>query len=159
MAAIGRVHRLITLGGGEVVDVSGFADGHAAGEPRGGAGAERVSVESLGGADAAGALAAVAEKNGDRVVGMAGLNPDGAGDFFAVQFKLDHVFRGNLQPVGHLGADQDRVVPGELGHRLGQFLQPAVVGKLSVVDGGVAADVELDRVGIGFRQVADFRGN
>ena len=76
--------------------------------------------------------------------------------FLPLQFEFDHVFRGDVEALGHLGADEDGVVPGELGHRLGEFLQPAVVGELSVVDGGVAADVELDGVGIGFRQVADF---
>ena len=80
---------------------------------------------------------------------MSGLNPDGAGDFFAVEFELDHVFDFDLETLRHLWADEDGVVPGELGHRLGQFLEPAVVGELAVVDGGVAADVELDSVGIG----------
>ena len=42
------------------------------------------------------------------------------------------------------GTHQDRIVPGELVHRLGQFLQPAVVGELAVVDGGIAAEVDLD---------------
>ena len=69
------------------------------------------------------------------VIGMAGLNPRGAFDFFAVEFQLEHVFGSNLHPLGHLGADLDGIVPGELVHRLGQFLQPAVVGELAVVDG------------------------
>ncbi len=75
---------------------------------------------------------------------MAGLNPDRAGDFLAVQFEFDHVFNFDLQALRHLGADEDGIVPDQLGHRLGQFLEPAVVGELSVVDGGVTADVELD---------------
>src|SRR5580698_4476716 len=82
---------------------------------------------------------------------MAGLNPDGAGDFFAVQFEFDYVFGGDVETLRHLGADLDGVVPGELRHRLGEFLEPAVVGELSVVDGGVATDVELDGGGVGFR--------
>ena len=84
----------------------------------------------------------------DGVVGMSGLNPDGACDFLAVQFEFDNVFRCELQALRHFGTDLHGVVPGELGHRLGKFLQPAVVGELSIPDGGVAADVELDGVGV-----------
>ena len=79
---------------------------------------------------------------------MADLNPDRAGDLLAVQFEFDHVFGFDPQALRHRGTDQHGVVPGELVHRLGQFLQPAVVGELSVVDGGIAADVELDGVGV-----------
>src|SRR5271168_2405949 len=80
---------------------------------------------------------------------MSGLNPDWAGDLLSIQFQFDNVFHFNLEPLGHLGTDEHGVVPGELGHRLGQFLQPAVVGELSVVDRGIAADVEFDGVGRG----------
>jgi hypothetical protein len=50
---------------------------------------------------------------------MSGLNPDGAGDFLAIQFQLDDVFSFDLQPLRHLGTDEHGIVPGELGHRLG----------------------------------------
>ena len=86
---------------------------------------------------------------------MSGLNPDRAGDFLAVQFEFDNVFDFDLQPLRHLGTDEDGVVPGELGHRLGQFLQPAVVGELSVVDGGIAAEVELDGAGVSNARAAE----
>ena len=80
---------------------------------------------------------------------MPDLHPDRTRDFFAVEFEFDHVDGLYAQAVGHLGTHEHGVVPGELVHRLGQFLQPAVVGKLSVVDGGIATDVELDGVGVG----------
>ena len=82
MAAVGRVHRLHALGGGEFVGGAGLFDCDPCGCPGGGGGAQSVGVEALGGADAAGAGTSVAERDGDGVVGMAGLNPDGAGDFF-----------------------------------------------------------------------------
>src|ERR1700733_2000138 len=80
---------------------------------------------------------------------MAGLNPDWARDFLSVhaisgQSQFDNVFHSDLQPLRHLRADEHGIVPDELVHRLGQFLQPAVVGELTIVDGGVGADVELD---------------
>jgi hypothetical protein len=75
---------------------------------------------------------------------MSCLNPDWAVNFFSVQLKFDDIFGLDLQALRHLGADEDSVVPGQFRHWLGQFLQPPVVGELSVVDGGVAAEVELD---------------
>ena len=59
MAAVGRVHALVALGGGQLVSFSGLADLQAGGDPRRGAGAQRVGVEADRGADAAGAFAAV----------------------------------------------------------------------------------------------------
>src|SRR5258707_8834491 len=88
---------------------------------------------------------------------MAGLNPDRAGDFLSVQFEFDNVFDFDLEALRHLGADEHGVVPSELGHRLGEFLQPAVVGELSVVNGGVATDVELDGAGVRLRRLRSTR--
>ncbi len=149
VVAVGRVHPLIALRGGEHVFVAGLANLYAGGDPRIGAGAQRISVETLTGADAAGALAAVAQSDGDRIVGMPDLHPNRARNFFAVEFEFDYVDGFYAQAVGHLGTHEHGIVPGELRHRLGQFLQPAVVGELAVVDGGVATDVEFDGVGIG----------
>src|SRR5947209_60487 len=84
---------------------------------------------------------------------MSGLNPDWAGNFLSVQLEFDDVLAGDLQALGHFGAEEDGVVPGELRHWLGKFLEPAVVGELSVVDGGIAAEVELDGGGVGVADV------
>src|SRR5580698_9936924 len=149
MAAVGRVHRLHALRGGELVGGSGFGDLHTRSDPGICGGAKLVGVEALGGTDAASVGASVAERDGDGVVGMPGLNPDSALSFLPVEFEFDYVIHGEVEALGHLGADLDGIVPGELRHRLGEFLEPAVVGELSVVDGGVAADVELDGGGVG----------
>src|SRR5580658_6460944 len=149
LGAIGRIHGLHALRGGKLVGGSGFGDLQARGDPRIGAGAKFVGVEALRGTDAASMGASVAEGDGDGVVGMPGLNPDSALSFLPVEFEFDYVIHGEVKTLGHLGADLDGIVPGELRHRLGEFLEPAVVGELSVVDGGVAADVELDGGGVG----------
>src|SRR3984885_6581313 len=120
MRAVGRVHALHALGGGELIGLSGLADLYAAGNPGIGAGAQRVGVKALRSTYTSGALAAVAEKYGDGVVGVAGLNPDRTLDFLSVELEFDNVFCVDLQPFGHLGADEDGVVPGELGHGLGE---------------------------------------
>src|SRR6266700_639590 len=116
MAAVGRVHTLHALGGGEFVGVSGLANLYAGGDPRGGGGAQGVGVETLRSADAASAGASVAEGDGNGVVGMAGLNPDGARDFLAVEFEFDYVFGRDVETLRHLGPDEDGVFPCELGH-------------------------------------------
>ncbi len=51
------------------------------------------------------------------------------------------------------GADEGRVVPGELGERVGQLLQPAVVGEPAVVDPVVAAEDELERPALPLRRL------
>ena len=99
MGAVGRVHALHALSGGELVHVSGFANLYAGGDPRGGRGAECVGVEALRSSHTSGALASVAEHDRDGVVGMSGLNPDGAGDFLTVQFEFDDVFGGDVEAL------------------------------------------------------------
>ncbi len=148
----GRLHGLIALGRGQLVRASNLANHNAAGKPGRGAGAQRVHIETGARADAAGAAASVAQKYGDGIIGMANLDPDRSGHLLAIEFKFDQVFGFNPHAVGHSRTHQHRVVPGELVHRLGQFLQPAVVGKLSVVDGGIAAEVDFDGLGVGARR-------
>ena len=80
---------------------------------------------------------------------MSGLNPGCAADLHSIQFELKNIFGDDLHALGHLRAEADNVVPRKLVERLREFLQPAVVGELSVVDSGITADVELDGVGVG----------
>src|SRR4029078_205210 len=47
------------------------------------------------------------------------------------------------QTFGRRWADQNGVVPGELGDRLGEFLQPAVVGECTVEDDWISVEIEL----------------
>ena len=162
--AVRGVHGLVALRGGELVSFSGLVDLQACGDPRRGGRAQRIRAKSLSSSHAAGARAAVAESDGDRIVRMACLNPNRAGDLLAVQLKLDHVFGLDPEPLRHLGTDEHGIVPGELGHRLGELLKPAVVGELAIVDGGIAAEVELDKVQAQivirrFRELASLHGD
>jgi len=74
---------------------------------------------------------------------MSGLNPNRAVDFLAVQLQFDDIIGCQVQAVRHRGPDQNRIVPGHLGHGLGYFLQPPVVGELAVVDRWIATEVDL----------------
>ena len=79
---------------------------------------------------------------------MAYLNPDWGRYFLSVEFELDQIFGLDSHALSHCGPHQDRVVPGELVHGLGQLLQPAVVGELAVVDRGIAAEINLDGLAV-----------
>ena len=74
---------------------------------------------------------------------MPRLHPNRAFNFFAVERNFNHVFDFEIFVLRRLGTDEYSVVPGELVHRLGQFLQPAVIRETAIVDGGVAAEIEL----------------
>ncbi len=120
--ADGSLHRLIALRAGELIDAADGSQLRSAREPRRLAGTQRIDVEPGIGADAAGAGASVAEKYGNRIIGMAGLNPDRAFYFLAIEFEFGNVFEIQFQPLGHCRADHDGVVPSELGQRLWKFL-------------------------------------
>src|ERR1019366_1830417 len=64
--------------------------------------------------------------------------------FLPVEFQFGDVFEVQLEPLGHRRADHDGVVPGQLGQRLRQLLQPSVVREAAVVDRGIATEVDLD---------------
>src|SRR5262249_22254601 len=114
---------------------------------------ELVRIEAGPRADAAGAGAAVAEVNRDGVVGVARHDPGRGLDGAAAISQLDHVHDGLavLAAVGSrfaagralgqraeaeaLGRDRTQassVVPGEARDRLGQFLEPTVIGEATV---------------------------
>ena len=137
-------HRLVTLRAGEVVSCAGRSQLNAAREPGILAGAQRIDIVASAGARAPGTRASVAEENRDRVVGVSRLNPDRAFNFLALELEFDNVFEGELQSLGHRGANHDRIVPGQLGQWLRKLLQPCVVREAAVVDGRIAAEVEFN---------------
>ena len=65
----------------------------------------------------------------------------------AVELEANHVAVGHAQLPGRLGAEERGVAPGELGDRVGELLEPAVVGEPAVVDLGVALQHQLEVVG------------
>src|SRR5437773_11682583 len=84
---------------------------------------------------------------------MTGKNPNGSshrsalilqfhliGKYSSVLAATRPNFVGKIQRGGRSGADDSRVVPGESGQRLGQLLQPAVVGKGPVVNLRIRAE-------------------
>jgi hypothetical protein len=51
---------------------------------------------------------------------------------------------GGFQPLGRGGADENRVVPRQPGDRLGQLLQPAVVGESAVENRRIVSENDLE---------------
>ncbi len=135
--------------------------------------AQGVAVEADVLAHATGNGAAIAEGDGDGPVGEARLDVQGTADgatvdrdlaeegFFATLAVGGVFLAGDLDERtagldaelrGEAGRDEDGVVPGDLGHRLGAFLEPAVVGEASVVDRRIGAKDEFVSARRGLRR-------
>ncbi len=91
--------------------------------------------------------AAEAQEDRDRRLGLARLDPRRQLQGLAAVAELDHVLAGDPHPVGQGLADEGGVVPGHPVHRLGQLLEPAVVGEPAVPDRRVGAEDELEPLG------------
>ena len=120
--------------------------------------ADQVCVEAGAAAHVARECPAVPEVDGDAIVGVTDDREHRTADAAPLkpQFnQLAHdlpVFAAgerrivrDLEPFGRGGADDDGVVPRQLRDRFGQFLQPPVVGKAAVKDGGIGAKGDFDR--------------
>ena len=99
----------------------------------------------------AGARSSVPEMHGDAVVGMTGRDPHRSSKGAALVFQLQHVLGVEVELLRSSGTDPRGVVPGHFVLRLGQFLEPAVVGPRSIPDGGIGPEDNLqtlDRRGL-----------
>ncbi len=151
-------HAEVILRASERIILAGFFDGAAGGggRPKRVRSAHGVGIETLVRAGVARLLAAVSQRQDHDAIGLARQPPRGSGDF-AVRKRNVNDVRINLavlpatrpdvvrqaQLSRCLGADQRGIVPGELGDRLWQFLQPAVIGETPVVDARIGAEDEF----------------
>jgi hypothetical protein len=154
------LHQVVLLGAGDPLALLGLADRQPGGEPGVLGGAQQVGVEAdpllAGAADPPGVHPAVAQVDGDGAVGVAGHDPDGGADGPVAVLQLDDVGReaavlaavdvaadAHAEFLGRPRAHDGRVVPGQLGDRLGQLLGPAVVGEPAVVERRVGLEHDL----------------
>ena len=107
------LHRVMILGAGQSVSLAGLADAQAGGRPTCSRGSNRVGVESGSFRNSPAAGSAVAQMQGERVVGMSGSDPHGRFEFPTVQCHFDDIFIGQPQTFGRCRAEKRRVVPGE----------------------------------------------
>ena len=136
------------LRGRQRIVVAGLHELEPAAEPRRIRGAQQEGVELLRRAnriaDAAGAAAAVAEEHRDRLRRMPGDHEHRHAHGVAAIFQLDDVAFTQAALLGEPRADPRRRVPGDLGIRLRQFLQPAVVGEAAVPDGRIGPEDDFE---------------
>ena len=83
--------------------------------------------------DVPGSRAAIAQGQADHAIGHAGQEEDWGQDLCALGGKLDQFVLLRADVPSRLLADHGGVVPGKPRHRVGQLLQPAVVGETAVV--------------------------
>src|SRR5581483_8317192 len=88
--------------------------------------------------------ATITERDGNRIVGVTRHDPDGDFKLATAISQLHHVFTTDLEPSRRGDAHHRRVVPGQLGHWVGRFLEPAVIGEAAVVEARVLDEVDLD---------------
>ncbi len=108
--------------------------------------ANQVGVESRARTHAAGKLAAVAEVHRDRIVGMARRNNHRRLHLAVAHGDLDDVVFFQAQLGQRRAGNDRRVVPAQVGHRLGQLLQPAHVRPAAVVDIRIGPEDDLERI-------------
>src|SRR3989449_7178385 len=92
------------------------------------------------------------ERTADRASAVPEID-EAAGDV-SVLAPLGRRKSDGLQPLGRGGTDQNSVVPGELCDRLGQFLQPAVVGESAVENRRVVSKDDLEPLTCARRRTA-----
>src|SRR5690606_8227144 len=134
------LHRAVRLRGGHQQRARHRGEVRAGGRPQVLRRAQRIGVGAAALADAAGPPAAVAEGEDDHVVGQAGLDPGAGLDGAALHLHAHALRVGQAETLGRGGADQRAVGPGELRERLGDLLQPRVVGEAAVVHLGVGGE-------------------
>ena len=140
---VAALHRVVFLGRGQARPATGRRDLQAGGDIRRLGGTQGIGVVANVLADVAACGPAVAESHADRVIGLAGEQHGRNFQAPAVKLQADHVAIDHAQLAGRLRAQQRGVAPGELGDRVRELLEPAVVGVAAVIDLGVALKDQL----------------
>ncbi len=137
----------MVLRAGQWVRSAGPGHFQADGDIGRGGRAEDISVETHPLAHAAGHRPAVAQRHRDREVRLAGKDQGGDLQAAAGEVQPHDVAGGHAQRLRGRRADDGGVIPGQLGDRVGELLQPAVIGEPAVVDLGIAVQDEFEVIG------------
>ena len=138
------LHREVFLGASQRHAPTGPRDLQAHGDIGGRGGSKDVGIGPHVLADPAARRSAVAQRQADRVIRLAGKQHGGDFQAPAVKLEPDHVAVGQTQLPGRCRAHQRGVAPRELGDRVGELLEPAVVGVPAVIELGVAIEDQLE---------------
>ena len=125
------------LRGRQTVHVARLRDFKPGAKPRRARGANRVGVEPDPRAHLTRPPSPVAQVRRDRLIRVTRHDPDRGLNFATFEAEFHHL--PVLHPKALRGgqAEHGRVIPGELGQGLRQFLEPAIVSKLPVPNCGV----------------------
>ena len=142
---IAPLHAVMELRAGQRILRAEFSDLRAGPIAGSTGGANPIGIEAGAVPDLSRAGAAVAEMQGDALVGMARNDPGRSSQASPFVAQLDEIGKysavlaapgadliGQTQPLGSFWTDESSVVPGKLGQRLRQLLQPTVVGEATV---------------------------
>ena len=100
---------------------------------------DRVGVYSEIIPDAPRACASVSQGAGNRIVGMAWADKYRTAKRVLFTCHLNDVARLQLLTLSQGRANEQRVIPCELGDWFGTFLEPTIVGKAAIPDGWIGA--------------------
>src|SRR6185312_3488235 len=140
---IKALHAMVKLRDRQGLVGSGLAQA-ALGDPRLISGPYAVSVIAEAVADASGALASIAKRQGNRVLGLARHDPGRPDDAAIADHDLEIVAVGNGQSLRKRWTHRDDITPGQRRQRLWQFLQPADIGELSVPNCRVGPEDDVE---------------
>src|SRR5204863_5292735 len=126
------IHGAMLLGDGNLVRAAGLGQLGSDRVTRAERAPQLVGIVAHAVADAPRAagwplLAPVAERETEGIIRLPRLNPGGAFQLPPAQLELHDIAVLNSQLLRRLAADQDHVVPGDLGDRVGELMKPAAV--------------------------------
>ena len=110
--------------------------------------ADAVRIKPRTGRDASLKLASIAETHLDGMVGNPRQDENRCFEGIVAACNRDQILVHNPQRVGGCRRYDGRIVPGQLGERVGEFLQPAVVGKTTIVHGHIPHEYDIPRCSI-----------
>ena len=141
-----RVSNAVVLSVGEDVGFASLNDGgvhHA----RRRSGAQRVGVEARVGSDAARDFATtVAERDRSAILSVTRQAPRGGLHRGCANGDLGHVAVLEAELARRGRSHEQRVVPGDLGGGVREFLQPSEIGEAAVADLGVEEERDFHRI-------------
>ncbi len=118
----------------EILRLAGFGELGAGAQPQIIKRSQPEDVKANAVADCPRRLAAIAERGGDDVLGLAGAHQHWRINANAPDLKMDHIAVDKAEPLSVRLRYVQRVAPHLLGQRLGTFLKPGVIGKAAVPD-------------------------
>ena len=125
-------HRMLALGSSQGKFGSDFHDFYTGGKQRRIRGAQRIRIEPDAIADAARTCSPKTQMNGNGIVGVPRLYPNGRAHLPAAVLEVHKVLVLQAKPLRRSRTNNGGVVPGERGDGLGQLLEPAVVREAAI---------------------------